>query len=402
MTTIKFLDVFDQMKKSRADKLHANLKSQLRTLTICPKSKDHLKGQRPNDVSKALNDFKFTVQFIKSRYSSINSQKTYFTLAISVINECNKDLNLNITPEAYDAYQNEMKVTADKSIKKQKQNTVSENLKALQQKITWNDIITAREEYDKEFNAHKTKLKYNAWLVGGFFTMIPPRRLEYASLKVYFGADPHPEDHKPLTKAELKERKEDVEGPNYLLINKKSKKVVMVLNSHKNVKTLGTYRAELPADLAQRIITYVTYFKLKTGDDLWFNKPDNFSRFVTACFKTIMPNFDFELSKSDKLSANDFRHVYITSKRGEKLTFEQREQIAMAMGQKSVAMQLQYENVHDDERIEDPVEHHVDAPVDAPVERHVEAPDEVEAIYKRLAELEVEKIKLMVKLMKLN
>jgi uncharacterized FlaG/YvyC family protein len=297
---------------------------------------------RNDDFLSAIEDFEKTSEYLNERYFNFNTLKSYFSLIVSVADKYTKNLEWKIPEETIAFYLAKMNENIDNAVKVSDHNKPKDSIS----NILWKDVVDARNRWIKDvFNkrilSKQTKENLQIWIITGLYTLHPPRRLDWGSLKVFYNKDPHPwqTDWKPVDNVKDSDRTPMDTRDNYVVIittNKKAKKnrtVQLVIHNFKNCKKMGTYRAYLHnefKELAEVINRYVATTKMKNGDN--FFKQQNFSPAVKSAFTKIMPDGDFSFSDNENPSSNDLRHLYIEQFNKINPTLEARKKLATQMG----------------------------------------------------------------------
>jgi hypothetical protein len=276
---------------------------------------------RNDDFPSAIKDFEKTSEYLNERYTNFNTLKSYFSLIVSVADKYNKNLEWNIPEETIAFYRAKMNENIDKAVKVSDQNKPKDSIS----NILWKDVVDARNRwikyvFDKRILSKQTKENLQIWLITGLYTLHPPRRLDWGSLKVFFNKDPNPwqTDWKPVDNVRESERTQMDNRDNYVVINttsekaKKNRRIQLVIHNFENCKKMGTYRVYLHNEfkqLAEVINIYVATTKMNNGDS--FFTQHNFAPVVRTAFKKIMPDVDLSCSDNENPSSNDLRHLYI-------------------------------------------------------------------------------------------
>jgi len=171
--------------------------------------------------------------------------------------------------------------------------------------IGWDDIL----------NIGFTESKKNN-VVYGLYTLLPPRRLEYATLTL------------------TDEKKPDM-SKNWLTINKRGVSYI-ILNKYKTDNTYGQFKISLyqNKELKKIINDYVKGQGLKSGDTLFSNAEQtagNFGRLIKRVFTV----------GNRSPGVNLLRHSYISHMNAKRLSVAKKKDLAKKMGH-SVSVQGEY------------------------------------------------------------
>jgi hypothetical protein len=179
-------------------------------------------------------------------------------------------------------------------------------------------------------------------LLLAMYTMIPPRRLEYSSLKI--------------SKGEPK----DTDKGNHLVIYDNGT-MEMILNKFKTFKTMGQYRADLPEELVDVI----------SADLVRLPRENLFINIQKKPFATNDGYGKWLSTRLDKLfgkgTLNTLRHSYVDWVFEQpRLTTKDKNDIARAMGQTSLETQDRYRTIPAEEEEDTPGPSTTPAPVRPP------------------------------------
>jgi hypothetical protein len=164
-------------------------------------------------------------------------------------------------------------------------------------------------------------------LLIGFYTLIPPPRLDLHDITIVRSSFIDPETNRPDGIAEKQ---------NYIRIYKNSGRTYtnLVLNEYKTVRTYGPLNERLPKPLTDMIlqlpVSQSHLFQKKGGGP--FSSPETFGVYLRGVFKKL----------TDKnLSVDMLRHIYLTDFRKGEKTQEKKQEIARKM-MNSVSEQTDY------------------------------------------------------------
>lgn len=231
---------------------------------------------------------------------SINTLKTYFTHIVSVLRDSGGD---EMKP-ALEKYRERMMEYRDKHTEfaKTQQTTPAEEKK-------WNDwqtIIKTREALKEKAKDHRTFQKY---LIVCLYTMIEPQRLDYSPMLFV--------DEIPATE----------EGRKYNICLLTPLKATFYFREYKSDKTFGARMMPVPHLLFEVLTKWRSYNKSK-----WLlTKADQETPLTEATLgQKIQSIFEDETGKPT--SVDILRHAYITEKRKNEMSLQEKERLAWAMG----------------------------------------------------------------------
>lgn len=200
--------------------------------------------------------------------------------------------------------------------------------------LNWDEIIKRRNMF---WNSKvKTLNNLRAYCLISLYTCIPPRRLEYYAMKVYFKNHP-----------------QQTTGINYIVL-KTDGSIEMSLDAFKTRKRtfkkktkdiLPTYKKTLPDDLAKSIKEYVKKAQLRDGDYLFTKtKGANTGQpYTSPTFSLFLNKVSQDVIKAS-IGVDDYRHWYITKIAENYLDYDKKElkEIAHSMGDLSVETNMSY------------------------------------------------------------
>lgn len=180
--------------------------------------------------------------------------------------------------------------------------------------MPWADILKVGDKISDP----RDKMLYS------LYTEIPPRRLEYRTLI-------------------LTDQKQKSTENNYLVISK-GIPITIELNHYKTARLYKQYNIDLREHkaLQDAIHNYTKHRGLYAGDYLFRKIAEN--QPVAQSYFTKMLQTMFKKYTNNKLSVGLLRHSFITHTRKQKLTLNQKKQIARAMAH-TVGMADQYEKI---------------------------------------------------------
>lgn len=248
-----------------------------------------------NDYDYIITNLSFIrrsfVKSLRMLYDNDNSIKTNLIPFVRLLSLSTNDKLMKV----YQKLSNEIiKLNKDYE-KKRDDNDVKEEDK--------NKIIS----YDKEvINENIKKLEnLEERAIYGIYTMLPPRRLEYADMYIKTG-----------------NKKEDV-NKNYLVLYKKNA-IKFIFNNYKTSKKFGRQVIDIPKDLGNIINEYVKENKMKGGDKL-FNY--NINYLGKTLSRILSKVYD-----EDGITLNWLRRSYATYLNGLNISNNEREVYSIMMG----------------------------------------------------------------------
>ncbi len=173
-------------------------------------------------------------------------------------------------------------------------NLMSETQKA--KALTWDEL----KNMDSSFTESRGHALYS------IFTKIPPRRpQDYRVMRIGIDSD---------------------NNFNYLDFPH------FIFNVYKTAtkKGYGKYITTIPDDLAHVLKKYIDDYSLKDGDFLFYNKTKD-QPFDSATFSSMISGI-FHARTGKKMDVNSIRHAYATHILSEKISMNELEKIAKAMG----------------------------------------------------------------------
>lgn len=292
----------------------------------CATLKRFARELNQTDALKLLNNYKAIEAFINNLKGrgggelAPNSKKTYYTTLKTYADA------LKCAPAAIKFYTEKMeefkKIAEDEDDLSKIPQKFNGRLPTIDEMKAVLDKFTGRQ---KNSAAH---------LIAAFYTLIPPRRLEYRKV-IYLDKKPNAA---PIVKPAKAKGDRTAAGVPYSYIYPQGNKYVMVLGDYKTDKDYGVYETELPADLSAIITAYIK--KARVTNDKYLFATTYGNPFSSGSFsKKLTAAFDGKYPVS--ISVDDLRHIYATGLDGANTTFARRKEIANAMGH-SVEMQLRY------------------------------------------------------------
>jgi len=144
-------------------------------------------------------------------------------------------------------------------------------------------------------------------LIYGLYTLLPPRRLEYAGVVL-------------ITEGVKYKMKDNT---NYLIMKKRTPDR-FVWNNYKTSNTFGRIEIEIPEELKSLLLSYIKENKLKTHDAILNYKKANFVRIITNIFNKIYEDAN--------ITVRWIRISYATYLNSLNISNNEREKIAIKMG----------------------------------------------------------------------
>ena len=259
----------------------------------------------PEKIYDGLKDY---VGKTKGRFNksiSVHTQRAFLTYPYSIMKLYNRNI-LENNPDLDKRYSDILKILNEPIV------DIYENGNNLEKEkdayIPYEEVCKVRDTIEKG----------DLYLLLCMYTMIPPVRSNYDSVRIYMN------DEKP----------EDKNKTNYMLLNEKKQNCKMVLNDYKTSKKNGQIVINIPSDLCEVIFDSLNenpreyLFETK-------GKPytaTNFNKWANTQLHKIF-NKDFSLTS--------FRHIYITDY-VPTLCEEDKEVVSVIMGH-SKNMQKGYE-----------------------------------------------------------
>lgn len=247
------------------------------------------------DVFTILTQPKKYIQWIRSTYDSLATQKSYISAILAVFRH-NQGLKTQ-RKAAYEQWYAAFKEIHEKIDEKYRKNEPSE--KQMAGYVPYDEIVKKRDTLEKGTDER---------LLLAFYTYIPPLRCDFNAVRIY-------EDEKLPSSPEK----------NYINLNTKQNKAQMVLQEFKTAQKMDKYDKELPESLVEEIKESL----FKNPRDYLFQdrdgKPYRASSYNKWANRILFRLFDKHLTISL------IRHSYINSLDFNKLTVEEKENIAKDM-----------------------------------------------------------------------
>jgi hypothetical protein len=246
---------------------------------------------------KWLKDTKQIFNVLDNHYSNIKTISNQYTSVASILKFFKKHKLQKIYSDRGVNLQNNY----DNRLKDNKL-TEKQKLKI----IRWDEVLKIKPTTDI----------YN--LIYNLYTLIPPRRNEYRFLKV------------ENTRINTKDK-----NFNFILLNKKSTK--LIINNYKSspMKKYGTYETNLPKKLERIVRNYIEQSNIKNGDFL-LNKLHS-----TAQFSNLV-----KLAFNNHITVNGLRKSYVSYYLYKKHTLKSKELLALKMGTSLEKLQKNYYKVY--------------------------------------------------------
>ena len=224
-------------------------------------------------------------------------------------------------------------------------NKIAKQILTPNQKLKWTDWETLMAIHKK----YKRKIKWfkmgksiygdsvkcvnqaellQMYLVASLYLIMPPRRLEYAGMKVILKKD--------------WEKKPNGEKANYLVWDGNprgySKKKFFIFGDYKTVKKYGIQRINITRELNTVINMWLSARTASSSEYLLVNKngkkmtPNGLSKFIQKTFR----------ESGKEVSATMLRHIYVSNIFKDDTTQVEKEFLARAMGHSVATQQITY------------------------------------------------------------
>jgi hypothetical protein len=244
------------------------------------------------------------IRFIQDTYKSKFTQSKYINSIAGILKRLHGYENV------YLIYS-----TANSMTAQEVENIVIENKLSLREEknyVEWSMILDVKSKLVSSMDK----------LIFSLYTDLPPRRLEFRTLK-------------------LTDMKDTKEGGNYLVIDEKGIPTTIELNAYKTAHLYNQHVINLTKhkSLQTAFADYLRYYDKKVGDYIFSHKTIPNKEIGSATFIKMIMNV-FKHTGKD-VSVNILRHSYITYKRSTPMSIKQKRDMAMAMGN-SVSVQDQY------------------------------------------------------------
>ena len=256
------------------------------------------------DLNLLLDTEKIKKFLNQEKFKSSSTKRSYLTPVILLLRKFHpKSDALQIYEKLNNDYRNDYTKRINEQGKSEKE---------LDNWVKWSELIEIREKITDEAYLMKdqTFLKNNKQkklldyaLISGLYTLIPPVRLDYNNMNVYYN----------------KILKELPTNENYILINKKEK-MRIVLNVYKTSKNYDQIIINTPPKLTKLIKFYLKFNK-KILEGVTEN---NLSKLISKVFTINTEVID------KKINLNLIRHIYISNKVSLK-TIEKNKKLSNAM-----------------------------------------------------------------------
>ena len=200
------------------------------------------------------------------------------------------------------------------------------NPKQMENWRSWDDVVKVqrklmntmrRDKISKKETLNKNEYhKLQKYLVASLYTLIPPRRLDYANMKIV--------DHKEYKKMTDEETKEF----NYLVIQSRVKKYFSF--GEQSQKTKQNFMMEVPSKLNQVLNLFLKHHSTK---DFLLTNFRSGKLSSDGLSKLIMRIFGGENNKN--VSVNMLRHIFLSKKFENAFSIKEKELLASQMGHSS-------------------------------------------------------------------
>lgn len=240
------------------------------------------------DLSWVIDDPQSVINFIKTKYKNLNSQRTKLTMIGAVLQEV-KTYSKYAKIYKHQAYilNQEIEGVTDKNLTTDKE---KKNI------MKWTDIKNLWKDEN---------INLNDRILMGIYTVIPPRRIEMAELLTYTKTSKNLDSNK-----------------NYLYI--KGNTANLLMQKYKTSKFYGKTNIELSnkPEFVKLLKQYISKNNIKSGD-LVFKKQTNFSKYLSDTFKR-------HIGKD--ISVNILRHSFITNYLSKPRSLEHKKITAKLLG----------------------------------------------------------------------
>ena len=247
-------------------------------------------------------DYKF-IERLKNDFPNASTFKTYITPIVKLLSYADS-VKYN---KLYKYYASYMIESNNKYEKERNDNFISEE--------NVNKIITDFSNETLLENAEKLN-DITERVIYAIYTFIPPRRLEYANMYI-------------INKSKKINNKD-----NYLVIYRNTP-VKFIFQDYKTNRTFGKQEYDIPEELAKIIKKYIYKNKLKTGDKLLPYNEKYLSEVIGKIFNKVY---------GEKINLNYIRKSYATYINEMKISNNERELLALAMGH-SLDQSMRYKKI---------------------------------------------------------
>lgn len=248
--------------------------------------------QKP--INAIIRDADRSIALIRGFYSADTTRKGFFSTVLAVFRHCPalKDTMPDVHAKWFDAF----KADDEAVSARYKRNEPSE--RQMDGYVEFADIVKARD---------KLRAGTEERLLLAFYTLIHPLRADYGCVRLYAHAPPQ----------------QDCE-PNYIVMSQRG--CTLVLNEYKTSKAHGTFVKPLPAALCTEIHASLRarprnhLFVMGNGQP--YTNANSYTHFANRTFKRVF---------GKPLTISLIRHSFISTLDFNKLTIEEKEQIAKEM-----------------------------------------------------------------------
>jgi hypothetical protein len=260
-----------------------------------------------NLLNLILQDMKYLnykfIQKLKDDYKNETTFKTYLIPIVKLLSYADSSKYNKL----YRYYASYMIDSNNKYEKERNDNYISEeNVKKIITDFSNETLLNNVEKLDD----------INNKLIYALYTLIPPRRLEYANMYI-------------INKSKKINNKD-----NYLVIYK-YKPVKVIFQDYKTNRTFGVQSYDIPDELAKIIKKYIYKNKLKSGDKLLPFNEKYLSEVIGKIFFKIY---------GEKINLNYIRKSYATHINEMNISNNSRSLLALAMGH-SLAQSAKYKKI---------------------------------------------------------
>lgn len=259
------------------------------------------------DISWMVDDPQSIIDFVKSKYSNLNTQKYYLFSLGQILKEDRNYKNIG------DIYLNEAKKLKEEIEKINDKNLVKENER--DKIIEWQHLknIWKNENLDLRDRV----------LIGLYLT-IPPRRVELTQyLKISINDKDLPE------------------GFNYLIVSNTGKPIKIIMKKYKTYKHYG--EVELPLNNNEYNKLLKSYLKKLNLQPMQYVFTTREGKMISGMSKLITEIFNKTTGKS--IGVDILRHSFITQFLKKKRTTEEQKELARKMGH-NIISQIEYNRIN--------------------------------------------------------
>lgn len=299
------LIIGQKIRKNNPDLTEVTLKSYISNISKI------MKMLNSTDLEILYKDYKYIINKYKEAYKSENSQTNKFTSTNSMIRCLITDSNKEIIETAIKEYCKEIKLLRDKIDAKLETHLPNE-----QEKNSW---ITKKEEktisdsllsqIPETIKDIHDMIKLRNYVIFTWFKNIATRT-EVCDSKFYYDNEIDNIDELPKT-------------VNYVILKKKEKKVLYLLNVHKTVKQKGVKAINLGGNMYKLLSRYKDNLNI-FADDNWFLINNHCKKLTRPMLAQTYSTLGEVIGR--KISIRTNRHIKVTNNvdimKLEKLAYE--------------------------------------------------------------------------------